>query len=130
MRSINIESIQKNAKDFYETCTEISVLQKQLEQMLCAIEKNSKEFQKGNISKNLFSYNEKKLKNDSAVIIRKVNSLVKHSEFFIAKISREVESQKTAPRKFSKKKKISEIKNIVKKEDAPAEAAKKEQEVK
>jgi hypothetical protein len=116
MRTIKIDAIEKNEKDFYETCSEISVLQKQLEQMLCAIEKNTKDFQRGNISKNLFTYNERKLKNDSAVIIRKINSLVKHSEFFITKIAREVESQKTNPKKFSKKKKMSEIKNIVKAE--------------
>jgi hypothetical protein len=118
MRAIKIDAIEKSTKDFYETCSEISVLQKQLEQMLCAIEKNSKDFQRGNISKNLFTYNERKLKNDSAVIIRKINSLVKHSEIFIGKITREVESQKTNPKKFSKKKKITEIKKIVKAETA------------
>ncbi len=44
---IKLEDIQRNTKKFYEVCSDISVLQKELDQMLTAIEKNSIDFERG-----------------------------------------------------------------------------------
>lgn len=112
MKKINLEDIKKNSKSFYEICTEINVLQRQLEQMLNAIEKNSRDYQKGNISRDLFSYNERKLKSQSAGMIKKINSLVKQSSSYTSRIERIVDSQRMAAKKFNKKRKIEEIKKM------------------
>ena len=112
IKLIRLDEIQKNSKAFYETCSEINVLQRQLEQMLSAIEKNSREFKRGNISKVLFSHNEKKLKASSAVMIKKINTLVKKSISYTSRIDRLVDSQRIVARKFNRKKKIEEIKKI------------------
>jgi len=112
-RIINLESIQENTKKFYETCSDISVFQRELDQMLTAIEKNSLDFEKGKISKDLFKYNDDKMKKESAKIIKKINDLVGFGISLINKIDKEVEKQKTEEK--GRIKKIREIKKRLKK---------------
>ena len=112
---IKLEEIQKNSKKFYEICSDISVLQRELDQMLTAIERNSIDFEKGKISKDLFEYNENRMKKESAKIIKKINSLVDLGISLINKINKEVLTQKIETKEKTKKKKIKEIKKSLKK---------------
>lgn len=110
---INLEEIQKNTKKLYETCSDISILQRELEEMLIAIEKNSMDFEKGKISKDLFRYNEDRMKKESANIIKKINSLIDSGTSLIEKINKEVNSQRIEA-KEKKKDRIKEIKKKMK----------------
>ncbi len=82
---INLDDVQKNTEKFYEICSDISVLQKELDQMLVAIEKNSIDFERGKISKSLFKYNDDRMKRESAKIIKKVNKLVDSGIYLVNK---------------------------------------------
>ena len=110
---IKLENIQSDTKKFYEICSDISVLQKELDQMLTAIERNSLDFEKGKISRELFKYNDDRMKKESAKIIKKINSFADLGISFINKINKEVASQKTEIK--TKKKRIKEIKKKMKK---------------
>jgi len=129
---IKLDDIQKNTKKFYEVCSDISVLQKELDQMLIAIERNSIDFERGKISRESFKYNDDRMKKESAKIIKKINSFADLGIGLINKINREVATQKTETKekkRKSKRKKIKKIKKKVKKkpkikiEPTPAPAA-------
>lgn len=110
---IKLEDIQKNTKKIYEICSDISILQREIEEMLVSIEKNSADFQKGRISRDLFKYNDDKMKRQSAGIIKKINSLIDTGVSLIGKIDKEVEIQRIETKK-KKRSKISEIKKKIK----------------
>jgi hypothetical protein len=110
---INLEKIQKNIKNFYEICSNIGILQRELNEMLVAIEKNAADFGKGNISKDLFKYNEDSMKKNSAKMIKKINDSVEMVTSLINKINKEIESQKVIE-EVKKKDRISEIKKMKK----------------
>ena len=112
---IKLEEVQRNTKKFYEVCSDISVLQKELDQMLTAIEKNSIDFGRGKISRDLFKYNDDKMKRESAAMIKKINKLVESGVSLVSKVNREVAKQKTEPKERRKRKKIKEIKKRLKK---------------
>lgn len=109
---INLEEIQENTKKFYEICSDISILQRELNEMLVAIEKNSADFGKGKISKDLFNYNEDRMKKESAKMIKKINDSIEITASLINKINKEIESQKVLTEK--KKDRIGEIKKMKK----------------
>jgi len=109
---INLEEMQKNTKKFYEICSDISILQRELDEMLVAIEKNSADFEKGKISKDLFSYNESRMKKESAKLIKKINGMIDEGVSLISKINKEVESQKIQEKKDKKKNRLEEIKKM------------------
>jgi hypothetical protein len=111
---INLEEIQENTKKFYEICSDISILQRELDEMLVAIEKNSADFGKGKISKDLFKYNEDRMKKESAKMIKKINDSIEITTSLINKINKEIESQKVVTEE-KKKDRISEIKGKMKK---------------
>jgi hypothetical protein len=108
-KSIKIQNVQDSTKELYEMCSDIIILQKELDQMLVAIAKNSKDYAAGKISKDLFRYNEGKMKKECARAIRQINSHVDKSSSMINKIGKEIESQRVVERK-PRKKGISEIK--------------------
>ena len=110
VKLINLEEIEKKTKKFYEICSDISISQKELDEMLVAIEKNSMEFEKGKISKDLFKYNEEKMKKDSAKIIKGINDFIVSGDSLINKINKEIETQKIDI--TEKRDRIKEIKKL------------------
>ena len=112
---IKLEEIQKSTKKIYENCSDIGILQRELEEMLNAIEKNSMDFEKGKISKDLFKYNEERMKKESAKIIKKINEMVDQGISLINKINKEVEFQKIETEEKKKDKIKDTIKEIKKK---------------
>ena len=122
-RIIKLDVIQKNTKKFYEICADIGILQRELEEMLIAIERNSKDFSKGKISKNIFQYNDSRLKKESAKIIKSINALVDQGKAIIGKIDKEIETQKIGKGPKNIKKVIKVKKDA--KEEAPKEDANK-----
>ena len=121
---INLENVQENTKKFYEICSDISILQRELDEMLVAIEKNSADFGKGKISKDLFKYNEERMKKESAKMIKKINDSIEITTSLINKINKEIESQKVVTEE-KKKDRISEIKGKMKKNKPKKRKAKK-----
>jgi len=121
---INLEEIQENTKKFYEICSDISMLQRELNEMLVAIEKNSADFGKGKISKDMFNYNEDRMKKESAKMIKKINDSVEITTSLINKINKEIESQKVVTEE-KKRDRISEIKGRMKKGKPKKRKAKK-----
>jgi len=121
---INLEEIQENTKKFYEICSDISMLQRELNEMLVAIEKNSADFGKGKISKDMFNYNEDRMKKESAKMIKKINDSVEITTSLINKINKEIESQKVVTEE-KKRDRISEIKGKMKKGKPKKRKAKK-----
>ena len=117
-KSINIEDVQNSTKELYEMCSDITILQKELDQMLMAIEKNSKDYAAGKISKDLYKYNENKMKKDCAKAIKEINSHVDKSSSMILKIGKEIESQRVVERKPRKK---VDAKSIVNSQDQKPE---------
>ena len=110
VKIINLEGVQKNTKKFYEICSDISVLQRELDQMLIAIEKNSIDFERGKISKELFKYNDDRMKKESAKIIKKINTFADLGIVLVDKINKEVASQRTETKEKKERRKIKEIK--------------------
>lgn len=121
---INLGEIQENTKKFYEICSDISILQRELDEMLIAIEKNSADFGKGKISKDLFNYNEDRMKKESAKMIKKINDSIEITTSLINKINKEIESQKILTEE-KKRDRISEIKGNMKKSKPKKRKAKK-----
>jgi len=121
---INLEEIQENTKKFYEICSDISMLQRELDEMLVAIEKNSADFGKGKISKDMFNYNEDRMKKESAKMIKKINDSVEITTSLINKINKEIVSQKVVTEE-KKRDRISEIKGRMKKGKPKKRKAKK-----
>jgi len=95
MEKIELNKIQDSTKKIFEACSEISLLQEELENLLSLIEKNSAEYQKGKISKEMFESNEKRLKKESALRIKKINKLVEDALKFLKIIEKEIKSQKS-----------------------------------
>ena len=122
---INLGEIQENTKKFYEICSDIGILQRELDEMLIAIEKNSADFEKGKISKDLFKYNEDRMKKESAKMIKKINDSIEMATSLINKINKEIESQKVIEEEKKKKDRISEIKGKMKKSKPKKRKAKK-----
>jgi hypothetical protein len=110
---INLEDVQKTTKKFYEICSDIGILQRELDEMLVAIEKNSADFQKGKISKDLFKYNEERMKKESAKMIKKINDSIDMTTSLMNRVNKEIESQKIIE-EAKKKDRISEIKKMKK----------------
>jgi DNA-binding transcriptional regulator GbsR (MarR family) len=110
---IDLGEIQKNTKKFYEICSDIGILQRELDEMLVAIEKNSADFQKGRISKDLFKYNEDRMKKESAQMIKKINDSIEVTTSLMNKVNKEIESQKVVTEE-KKKDRIGEIKKMKK----------------
>ncbi|RLI97857.1 MAG: hypothetical protein DRP00_03265, partial [Candidatus Aenigmatarchaeota archaeon] len=77
MKKINLEQIQEASRRIFEISSEIHLLQDELENLLSLIDKNSLEYQKGKISREVFESNEKRLKKESALRIKKINQLVR-----------------------------------------------------
>ncbi len=123
---IKLENVQKNTKKFYEICSDISVLQRELDQMLTAIEKNSVDFEKGKISRELFKYNDDRMKKESAKIIKKINSFADLGIALINKVNKEIASQKTETKEKQGKKKIKEIKKSLEEKKPKTVKKKKE----
>jgi len=119
---IELELIQNNTRRFYEACSDITVLQKELEQLLTEIEKNSIDFEKGKIPKGLFEYNENKLKREAAKVIKRINNLIDLGVSLINRINKEFTSQKIETKEKSKKKKV---KKVGKKKKKPKKKVKK-----
>jgi hypothetical protein len=119
-KSINIEDVQNSTKELYEMCSDITILQKELDQMLVAIGKNSSDYAAGKISRDLYKYNESKMKKECAKAIKGINSHVDKSCSIIAKIGKEIESQRVKDRK-PRKKGASDVKSIVNSQDQKAE---------
>ena len=120
---INLEEIQENTKKFYEICSDIGILQRELDEMLVAIEKNSADFGKGKISKDLFTYNEDRMKKESAKMIKKINDSIEITTSLMNRVNKEIESQKVVTEE-KKRDRISEIKGKMKK-NKPKKKAKK-----
>ncbi|MEM5790472.1 MAG: hypothetical protein QXP77_00215 [Candidatus Aenigmatarchaeota archaeon] len=95
MRKIELNKIQELTKKIFEASSEISLVQEELENLLSLIDKNSIEYQKGKISKEMFESNEKRLKKESALRIKKINNLVSGALKFLKMIEKEIRSQKT-----------------------------------
>ncbi len=84
----------------------------------------------GKISKDLFKYNDDRMKKESAKIIKKINNFADLGIDLINKINKEIKSQKTGIKKKSKKikienggkkiKKVSKKKPKIKTEPTPA----------
>jgi hypothetical protein len=110
-KTIKIEEVQNSTKEIYELCSEISILQKELDQMLMAIEKNSRDYAAGKISKDLFKYNDGKMKKECAKNIKAINSFVGKSSSMILRMGKDIESQKIVQRK-PRKKSLNDIKKI------------------
>jgi len=121
---INLEEIQENTKKFYEICSDIGILQRELDEMLVAIEKNSADFGKGKISKDLFKYNEDRMKKESAKMIKKINDSIDVTTSLMNRVNKEIESQKVVTEE-KKKDRISEIKGKMKKSKPKERKAKK-----
>lgn len=95
MKKIELNKIQELTKKIFEVSSEISLVQEELENLLSLIDKNSTEYQKGKISKEMFESNEKRLKKESALRIKKINNLVSEALKFLKIIEKEIKSQKT-----------------------------------
>lgn len=121
---INLEDVQKTTKKFYEICSDIGILQRELDEMLVAIEKNSADFEKGKISKDLFKYNEDRMKKESAKMIKKINDSIDMTTSLMNRVNKEIESQKIIE-EVKKKDRISEIKSKMKKSKPRKRKAKK-----
>jgi hypothetical protein len=126
VKIIKIEEIQKDTKKFYETCSDISILQRELEEMLVAIEKNAEDFERGKISKDLFKYNEDKMKKESAGMIKKINDSINMGISIFNKINKEVESQKIILENKSKENKKKAMLKKIKKKAKTKKVVKKE----
>lgn len=94
MRKIELGKIQRLTKKIFENSCEISLLQQELENLLSLIEKNSQEYEKGKISREMFESNEKRLKRESAVRIKKINNLVSEALKILKIVEKEIETQK------------------------------------
>jgi hypothetical protein len=90
MDKMKIEQIFEDSKRIYEAASEIKMLQGDLENMLSAIEKNAVDFQKGRIPKEFFDPTEEKLKKESAMLIKRLNTLVDGGMVLVGKIRSEV----------------------------------------
>lgn len=91
---IKLEKIRGYTRKIYENSSDVKVLQEELEDMLSAIDKNNIEYNKGKISKEVFEDNKKNFKNQSLVIIKKLNKTVDVSINCIKLIGNEVLLQK------------------------------------
>jgi hypothetical protein len=111
-KSIKLEDIQNVTKEFYQMCSDVSIKQRELDQMLTAIEKNSEDFRRGKISRELFRYNESKMKKECAKIIKDINSCVDRGGSMIVKIGKEIETQRVTSGK-KKRGSAANIKKIV-----------------
>jgi Na+/phosphate symporter len=98
MRKINLEQIQKNTKEIHEISSQISLLQEELEDSLTAIDRNSLDYQKGKISKEVFESNEKKIKIESAKKIKRIGELITNGLKLLEKIKKEIQAQKLKKR--------------------------------
>jgi len=94
MKKINLEQIQEASRRIFEISSEIHLLQDELENLLSLIDKNSLEYQKGKISREVFESNEKRLKKESALRIKKINQLVKEGLELLKKAEKEIKAQK------------------------------------
>lgn len=89
MDKIKIDQIFDDSRKIYEISSEVKMLQGDLENMLSAIEKNAVDFQKGKIPKEFFDPTEEKLKKESAILIKRINTLVETSLGLVSKIKAE-----------------------------------------
>ena len=94
MKKINLEQIQEASRRIFKISSEIHLLQDELENLLSLIDKNSLEYQKGKISREVFESNEKRLKKESALRIKKINQLVKEGLELLKKAEKEIKAQK------------------------------------
>ena len=94
MKKINLEQMQEASRRIFEISSEIHLLQDELENLLSLIDKNSLEYQKGKISREVFESNEKRLKKESALRIKKINQLVKEGLELLKKAEKEIKAQK------------------------------------
>jgi len=94
MKKVNLEQIQEASRRIFEISSEIHLLQDELENLLSLIDKNSLEYQKGKISREVFESNEKRLKKESALRIKKINQLVKEGLELLKKAEKEIKAQK------------------------------------
>jgi ElaB/YqjD/DUF883 family membrane-anchored ribosome-binding protein len=93
VNKIDLELIQKNTKKVHEISSEIKLLQESLDDVLTAIDTNSKEYDKGKISRNTFKNNEAKLKKNGSRLIKKINECVSVGLDFIDEIIKQIELQ-------------------------------------
>lgn len=93
-KMINLEKIRTCTRKIYEDSSSVKVLQEELEYMLSAIDKVNLEYNKGKISKEIFSIDEKKLKKESLSLIKKINKMVNNNLNCVKMIISEVSSQK------------------------------------
>ena len=94
MRKIELRKIQECATKIFELSSVISLLQEELENLLSLIDKNSLEYQKGRISKEMFESNEKRLKRESAYRIKKINKSIGEALGYLKEIEKEIKLQR------------------------------------
>jgi hypothetical protein len=102
---IDLKKIEEMARNVFENSFEISILQDELDGMLNAIYRNSKEFERGSLSRNKFKANEKKLKTKSVSVIKEIKNLLKTNQDLLVNIKSEAEKQACLSVKSTKSKK-------------------------
>lgn len=94
LKMINLEKIRIFTRKIYENCSQIRITQEELDDMLTAIDKLNIEYNKGKISKDTFSVDDKKLKKESFNLIKNMSNLINSSLKSIELINKEISSQR------------------------------------
>lgn len=94
LKMINLGKIRIFTRKIYENCSQIRINQEELDDMLTAIDKLNIEYNKGKLSKDTFSVDDKKLKRESFNLIKNINNLINSSLKSIELISKEISSQR------------------------------------
>jgi hypothetical protein len=100
MRFINLEKMRIFIRNIFEDSSEISVSQEELEDMLTAIVKLSVEYEKGKISKDVFSADKEKLKKESLKIVKNINKTIIDSTKLLDLMNKEISAQKIIKDEF------------------------------
>jgi hypothetical protein len=94
LKMINLEKIRIFTRKIYENCSQIRITQEELDDMLTAIDRLNIEYNKGKISKDTFSVDDKKLKKESFNLIKNISNLINSSLKSIELINKEISSQR------------------------------------
>lgn len=102
MDKVNVEQIFEDGKKIYEISSDVKMLQEDLENMITAIEKNALDYQKKEIPKEFFEPTDEKLKKESAILIKKINTMIENSLHLTGKIKNEIQIHRIAKRSKQK----------------------------
>jgi hypothetical protein len=94
LKLINLDKLRSLSKRIYENCSEISLSQDELEDMLTAIDKLGIKYDKGSLSKDAFVYNDRRLRRDTLTAIKSINSSVALSLKLVDSINKEIGLQR------------------------------------